>query len=280
MTVRPFRFGVSAAMASSRAEWQALARRVESSGFSTLLVSDHLGSWLSPMPAMVSAAEATSSLRVGTLVLASSLRAPEVLAQEAATVDVLTDGRLELGVGAGSERSDYDALGLSWSPAERVSALQRTVSTLRSALPSLPLLVAGNGRQVLSLAARSADIVGLSGLDVADGPRVGRSFTAAGVTDTVEWLRASAGDRFESLELQALVQAVVPSMDPLRGELGSLSEQDAVESPFLLVGSPSEMVDRLHERRERFGISYYVVFAARGGLDGFEPVLNRLAGAR
>lgn len=277
--MRPFRFGVSAAKASSRAAWEDLARRVEGLGFSTLLVSDHVGSSLSPMPAMVSAASVTSTLRVGTLVLANDFRRPEVLAQEAATVDLLTDGRLELGIGAGSEASDYSTLGLSWEAGPRVARLESTVDLLRERLPSVPLLVAGNGRRILSLAARSADIVGLSGLDVSGAAiRVGRPFTAEGADDTVAFVRSEAGDRFESLELQALVQAVVPTIDPLRGELGDLSEDDVLGSPYVLVGSPSAMADALHERRERFGMSYFVVFAARGGLDGFEPLLAELAG--
>jgi hypothetical protein len=144
---------------------------------------------------------------------------------------------------------------------------------LRARAPSVPLLVAGSGRRILTLAARSADIVGLSGLDspTEGGVRTGRSFTPAGLDETVAFVRSAAGERYESLELNALVQAVVPSADRLDPDLPG-------DSPFVLVGDTSAIVDALLERRERFGISYYVAFAGRGALGGLGPVVARLAG--
>lgn len=283
---RPFRFGLSAWSAGSRAEWQDLARRVEDLGFSTLVVPDHAGEQLSPFPALLSAADATSTLRLGTLVLDTDFRPPALVGMEAATVDLLTDGRLELGLGAGWLVDDYEMLGLSFDPpGARVDRLEAAVPIVKERLASagraVPLLLGGNGRRLLALAAREADVVGFTGLTVPreGGLRVGRDFTAEGATDKVAHVREQAGERFGALELNVLVQAVVPDLDSLRGQLADLSDEDVLESPFVLVGDTAAMVDTLLERRERFGISYVIAFAERGGLAQLAPVVAALAGA-
>src|SRR5260370_15748021 len=133
--MKPFRFGVNLAHARSRADWQEMARKVEALGYDTLTVPDHLADLVSPMPALISAAEATQRLRVGTNVLNNDLRHPVLVAREAATVDLLTDGRLQLGLGAGSIKSEYDEAGLRFDGgATRVERLAEAVAIIKSLL--------------------------------------------------------------------------------------------------------------------------------------------------
>src|SRR5438445_8837657 len=180
--MKPFRFGINARDAGSRAEWQDKARRVEGLGYSALMVPDHLAAMLAPIPAAVSPAAATKSLRVGTHVLNNDFRHPVLVAREAATVDLLTDGRLELGLGAGHMKHEYDQAGLTFDPpAVRVARMTEAAEIIRRLLSGeevtfhgqhyrveqhrsypvpahrVPLLIGGNGRGVLRCAARLAD---------------------------------------------------------------------------------------------------------------------------
>src|SRR3954452_381318 len=130
---RRFRFGALISSAGSRAEWVETARRAEDLGFSTLLIADHFGRQLLPVPALVSAADATSTLRVGTFVLDNDFRHPAALAKEAATVDLLTDGRLELGIGAGWNPADYRKTGLTFeSPGTRIGKLEEALRIIKA----------------------------------------------------------------------------------------------------------------------------------------------------
>src|SRR5216684_9005890 len=194
--MKPFRFGVNVWHASSRAEWVENARKVEELGYSTLTVPDHLTNLFSPMPAMLSAAEATKHLRVGTNVLNNDLRHPVLVAREAATIDLLTEGRLQLGLGAGNLRSEYYQAGLGFDRGgTRVERLAEAVTIIKGLLkgeevsfagrhyrvtghtiaplpvqrPHPPILIGGNGPRLLTLAAREADIVGLSGITFQSG---------------------------------------------------------------------------------------------------------------
>ena len=196
INIKPYRFGVNARYARSRSEWVEKARKIEALGYDTFNVPDHLADLLAPLPALVSAAGATSRLRVGTNVLNNDLRHPVLLAREAASVDLLTDGRLQLGLGAGSLRSEYEQAGLDFNRgAVRVERLAEAIAIVKGLLsgepvtfagrhyrvsghtiaplpvqkPHPPILIGGNGRQLLSLAAREADIVGLSGITFRDG---------------------------------------------------------------------------------------------------------------
>jgi probable F420-dependent oxidoreductase len=289
--VRPFRFGVSIPSAGSRREWQEKARRAEASGFDVLLVADHLDALFPPLAALVSAADATERLRVGTFVVNNDFRHPVLLARDAATVDLLTDGRFELGLGAGHMKHEYDEAGLHFDPpAVRVARLGESVRIVKQLLsgeettyvgehytvrahrsfptpaqPRVPILVGGNGRRLLQLAAREADIVGFTGFSQVEGTRdVSLShFTAAGAARRVAWVRECAGLRFDQLELNALIQRV--GVDDDRG------------SPFVLAGSPAAMADALRERREQLGLSYFVVFEP--AMDTFAPVIARLRAA-
>jgi probable F420-dependent oxidoreductase len=310
--IKRFRFGVSVRRAASRGEWVEKARKIEGLGYDTLSVPDHLTDLVSPMPALVSAAEATSRLRVGTYVLNNDLRHPVLVAREAATVDLLTDGRLQLGLGAGSIQSEYDQIGLGFDPGRaRVERLGEATTIIKSLLegrqvsfagkhykvsshtiepppvqkPHPPILIGGNGRNLLALAAREADIVGLSGITFRAGgaePPDLSGWKVSGVDSRVQLIREIAGDRFPCLELNALVQCVELTGDrhgvaeELTSRWTQLSADDVLQSPYALIGSVEQMADDLEFRRQRWGISYYVIHESY--LDAFAPVVARLAG--
>lgn len=308
---RPFRFAVNVARAGSGAEWVDKARKVEDLGYSVLTMPDHLVDMLAPMPALISAAQATKNLRVGTMVLNNDLRHPVLVAREAATVDLLTDGRLELGLGAGHMQVEYEQAGLSFdSGGNRVERLGEAVAIIKGLLegqpvtfagrhyrvtdhkihplpvqrPRPPILIGGQARRLLTLAAREADIVGLTGIIFRrGGAEVDLSgFKAAAVDERLRIVREAAGDRYAGLELNALVQRVVPTDDrqgaveELARRWPQLSTEDILENPYVLVGSIDQMVEDLHARRERWGISYYV--AHEFSMDALAPVVARLAG--
>ncbi len=309
--MKPFRFGVNVWRAGSRAEWAEKARKLEDLGYAVLTVPDHLTDLFAPMPALVSAADATKSLRVGTNVLNNDLRHPVLVAREAATVDLLTDGRFQLGLGAGHMKSEYDEAGLTFDVGgTRVERLAEAVTIVKGLLegeqvtfagrhyrvtshrihpspvqrPHPPILIGGNGRRLLTLAAREADIVGLSGITFRRGG-VEPDFSgwkAGGVDERVQLVREAAGDRFDRLELSALVQRVIVTDDrrqaaeELAGRWTQLSPEEILESPFVLIGTVRELVENLRARRERWGISYYVIFEPY--MEAFAPVVADLAG--
>jgi probable F420-dependent oxidoreductase len=310
--MRPFRFGVNLAHAGSRTEWREIARKVERLGYDTLTVPDHLTDLIAPMPALVAAAEATKTLRVGTKVLNNDLRHPVLVAREAATVDLLTDGRLQLGLGAGSIKSEYDEVGFGFDAGgTRVERLAEAVAIIKGLLeggpvtfagrhyrvtghtiaplpvqkPHPPILIGGNGRNLLTLAARQADIVGFSGITFRQGgaaPPDLSGWRAAAVDDRVRLVREAAGDRFPGLELNALVQRVIVTDDrhgaaeELTRRWSQLSTEEILASPYVLIGTIDRIVEDLEVRRERWGISYYVI--QEPNLDAFAPVVARLAG--
>jgi probable F420-dependent oxidoreductase len=309
--MKPFRFGVNVWRAASRAEWIEKARKVEGLGYSTLSVPDHLTDLFAPIPALVSAAAATTSLRVGTNVLNNDLRHPVLVAREAATVDLLTDGRLQLGVGAGHMKSEYDQAGLDFDAgAVRVERLAEAITILKGLLagehvtfsgqhyrvrghtihpqpvqrPHPPLLVGGNGRRLLALAAREADIVGFSGITFREGGTASdlAGWKAAAVDERIRLVRETAGARYDRLELNALVQRVVvtdnrrQAAEELARRWSQLTPEDLLESPYVLIGTVDQLVEDLRLRRERWGISYYVVFEPY--FEAFAPVVAQLAG--
>ena len=307
---RPFRFGVNVRSAGSRAEWRDKAQRAEDLGYSVFTVPDHLADFFAPMPAVVSAAEATTRLRVGTNVLNNDFRHPVLLAREAATADVLTGGRLQLGLGAGHMQSEYDAAGLRFDAGgARVDRLAEAVTIIKGLLegrtvtftgrsyrvsehsiyplpvqrPHPPILIGGNGRRLLTLAAREADIVGLSGITFRQGgaaPDVSGWRTAA-VDERLRVVREAAGDRYGGLELSALVQRVIvtdarrQAAEDLARRWTQLSADEILESPYVLVGTVDQQVEDLLARRERWGISYYVV--QEPSMQALAPIIARLA---
>jgi probable F420-dependent oxidoreductase len=237
VAVRPFRFGVTVPTVTSGAGWVERARRAEQLGYSILQVPDHFRDQLAPVPALTAAAMATTRLRVGALVFCNDFRHPVVLAKEAATIDVLSGGRFELGLGSGWLREEYDQAGIRFdAPGTRIERLAEAVAIVKGLLagervtftgrhyaiaglagrpspvqrPHPPLLIGGGGRRTLSLAAREASIVGLVPRALPDGSGLDRAdFGEGTLRQKIEWVRAAAGDRFDSLELHALVQAVV-----------------------------------------------------------------------
>ena len=309
--MNPFRFGVNFGHAQSRAEWQETARKVEGLGYATLTVPDHLTDLIAPMPALVSAAEATKHLRVGTYVLNNDFRHPVLVARDAAAVDLLTNGRLQLGLGAGSIQSEYDQAGVGFDPGGiRVARLSEAVTIIKGLLkgeqvtfagrhyvvshaiaplpvqkPYPPILIGGNGPRLLSLAAREADIVGFSGINFRHGgaaPPDLSGWRGSSVDERVQLVRAVAGERYRRLEFNALIQRVVVTDDRRKAaeELTSrwtqLTADEILQSPFALIGTVDQMVEDLQARRDRWGISYYVVQEAY--LDAFAPVVARIAG--
>jgi probable F420-dependent oxidoreductase len=308
---KPFRFGVNVYRAGSRAEWADKARKLEDLGFFALTMADHLADLIAPMPALVAAAEATKNLRVGTMVLNNDFRHPVLLAREAATVDLLTDGRLQLGLGAGHMRSEYDQAGLPYDAGgTRVERLGEAIAIIKGLLrgetvtftgrhyrvtghrihplpvqrPHPPILIGGNGPRLLTLAAREADIVGLAGITFRRGGAEAdlSGFRPAAVDERMKLVREAAGDSYDRLEVNALVQRVIVT-DDRRGaaeELArrwpQLSPAEILESPYLLVGSVEQLVEDLQARRERWGISYYVTHEPY--TDALARVVSRLAG--
>lgn len=304
--MRPFRFGVSALnpMLTPTADgWAALARRAEDLGYSTLLAADHLGA-ASAFAPLVAAAAVTDRLRVGTLVLNNDFFRPLRLAQEAATVDILTGGRLELGLGSGWAKLEYDMLSLSYDPApERAARLGDAIRTMKRAWagdaafrfsrgdrvrpavpppaqsPHPPILVGGHGDALLRVAAAEADIVQLTGVTWQRDRLVPTGLSVDTIAERIAFVQSAAGDRAERLELSALVQRVhigegSEALDGLAAEL-SIEPSVLEASPFVLVGSQAQVTDKLLSLRERLGISYWVVFEP--GMEALAPVITALS---
>jgi probable F420-dependent oxidoreductase len=307
-----FRFSLQAVRASSRREWVELVRRVDDSGFDMIVTADHLGGCLSPLVPLATAAETSERLRLGVMVLNNDFHHPSLLARSAATLDLLSDGRLELGLGAGHAQPEYDRAGLGFEPAGvRVERLDEAVVVRRQLLDghtvtvtgrhyrlveercdprpvqaSVPLLVGGAGRRVHRVAARHADAVGFTGLGrtSADGQHHDPSgFGPDRVDEDVAAVRACAAGRPSAPEMQVLVQAVAVTDDAYataekisRSLLPSLSVDVVLSTPYLMVGSATTLVDRLIAHRERWGFSHYTV--RQDALGQLEPVIAALAG--
>jgi probable F420-dependent oxidoreductase len=306
---RLFRFGVTVPSVSAGSAWAEKARRVERLGFSVLAVPDHFRDQLAPVPALTAAALATTRLRVGSLVFCNDFRHPVVLAKEAATLDVLSGGRFELGLGAGWLRAEYDQAGIRFdAPGTRIERLEESVAIVKGLLagervtftgrhysiadlegrpvpvqrPHPPILIGGGGQRTLSLAAREASIVGFVPRALKDGSGLDRTdFGEAALRQKIQWARAADGDRFDSLELNALIQAVVVSdqrthtADQLAARF-KVARDLVLESPYVLLGTIDEICDTIRQRRERYGISYLTVFER--DMEAFAPVVERLAG--
>ena len=306
---RPFRFGVQTSKASSRKEWVDLARRAEANGYDVLTMPDHFGDQLAPVPALMTAADATERLRVGALVWDNDYKHPLVLAKELATMDVLSEGRLEIGIGAGWMISDYEEAGMPYdSPKVRIDRFEEGLAVIKgclgegafshsgthytitnhNALPKpvqakVPVLIGGGGKRVLSLAAREADIIGINGTMTAGviGPDAISTMTAEAVDDKVAIVRAAAGDRMSEIEMNVRVFMVNVTDDRIK-RMDSMSSAMGVprafmeESPFALIGTTDQMIDDLQQRRDKWGFTYIIVGAE--DIEPFAPVVAALAG--
>jgi probable F420-dependent oxidoreductase len=291
-------------------EWAELARRAEDLGYSTLTCADHLDDQFAPVPALAAAAMATSTIRLGTLVLANDYRHPVVAAKDAATLDVLSEGRLELGVGAGWMTSDYETAGIPLDPpGTRLERLAEGLAVMRGLFadgpfsfegehyridglegfpkpiqrPGPPIVLGGGGPRMLRLAAREADVVGIN-VNLAVGvidERAGADATEEATHAKIDLVRQAAGDRFDDIELQVRVHVVAVTDDRdgmaelLAPALG-ISPAAALASPHAIAGTPDQIIDDLRARRERWGISYLGVSV--DALDALAPVVARLAG--
>ncbi len=299
-----------AARARSGTEWTETARKAEDLGYSTLLMPDHFGDQLSPIPALTAAAAVTESLRVGALVFANDFRHPAELAKETATLDLLSDGRLEVGVGAGWMSEDYSATGIPHDrPGVRIDRMIEAIAVLRGlwgddafsfdgehytitdmkGLPKPvqaggpPVIVGGGAKRVLSTAARLADIVGVNP-NVGEGkvgPEAIASMSADATDEKLGWVREAAGDRFDDIEISILkfVTIVTDDRDVVAGKVGGAMGMDAatlLASPHTLVGSAEQIGEELIEQRERWHGSYVTVQS--DALESFAPVVAALAG--
>jgi probable F420-dependent oxidoreductase len=295
----------------SARSWAEQARKAEDLGYGTLLMPDHFGEQLAPVPALAAAAAATTTLRVGALVFDNDYRHPLLLAKEAATLDLLSDGRLELGLGAGWMRTDYEQSGIAYDPpAVRVDRFEEGLAVVTGLLeaekpftfegrhyrvtdaepfprpvqrPRPPIIVGGGGRRVLSVAARHAEIVSIN-VNLAGGtagPEVGTDATPEATRRKVAWVREAAGARFDDIELNTLIgfamitpdaRAIAETMAPTFG----LDPEDALHVPLALLGTIDDMVEELMWRRAEYGISYYSIEA--DVWEALGPVVGRLAG--
>ncbi|MFZ4811310.1 MAG: TIGR03621 family F420-dependent LLM class oxidoreductase [Ilumatobacteraceae bacterium] len=308
--LRPFRFGVQASSAPDRASWVSLAQRTEDNGYDVLTMPDHFSDQLAPVPALMTAADATTNLRVGALVWDNDYKHPLVLAKELATIDVLSEGRLEIGIGAGWMKSDYDESGIPYDRAGvRIDRFVEGVAIIKGLMgptpfshqgehytvtahngfpkpvqqPSPPILIGGGGKRVLTIAAQEADIVGVNASMHAGvvGPEAIETMTAASVDDKLAIIRDAAGARFDDIELNVRVFMVNVTDEP-QGATDFLASALHVEAsmisstPFALIGPPSKLVEDLLARRERWGFSYIIVGA--DDVEAFAPVVAELAG--
>jgi probable F420-dependent oxidoreductase len=307
---KPFRFGAQVADNKPGRAWADLARKLEDGGYSTLYVPDHFDDQVAPMVAMTWVAAATSELRVGSLVLDNDYKHPVVLAKEAATLDVLSDGRLDLGIGAGWLHTDYETSGIPFDPpGVRIDRLQEGVTIIKGLMtgepfsfegahykidnlsgtpkpvqqPHPPILIGAGAKRMLTYAAREADIISVNfNLNAGFvGPEVVVTGTAELTAEKIDLIREVAGPRFDDIELSvtifmaALHENREQLAEMVAGSFGQPPEL-VLESPHFLAGTEEQIVEQLQERRERFGFSH-VVFAG-GSYEAMLPVVGKLAG--
>ena len=307
--MHPFRFAVHTGGGELIDAWPTFVRRAEAIGYAAVYVTDHLRGQLSPLAALATAAASADSIRIGSYVFANDFRHPLILAREAATLDRLSGGRLELGLGAGWMRSDYRQLGMAYDrPGVRIDRLQESFGIIRRLLrgeevthagphyrlerarvapapvqlPHPPIMLAGGGPRLLRFAAREAQIVGLAPqMTVTGRPMLGQASDDA-LARRVEIIRQAAGDRFEQLELNAFVAdaGVVGSGQPLGDTLAAFVKSAGPAaiggSPYLLYGTVAQLREAMLRRRERSSISAYGIPAR--AMEAFAPLIAELAG--
>ena len=307
---RPFRFGVQLTNAPDGEGWATSARRIELLGYDVITMPDHFGEQLAPVPALQAVADATTTVRIGAMVFDNDYKHPVVLAKELATMDVLSGGRVEIGLGAGWMISDYEQAGITYDPpGVRIDRFREGLRIIEQAMapepfsfegthyringyngmpkpvqsPRPPILIGGGGPRMLAIAARHADIVGINATLTAGsvGPEAIASMTAEAVDEKIAVVRAAAGARLPHLELSIRAFLVSVTDDALAAAQGVAdmigADRSMVDaSPFALVGPPSKLVDDLRQRRARWGLSYIVV--GGGDVEAFAPVVAELAG--
>jgi probable F420-dependent oxidoreductase len=315
--MRPYRFGVQAARIADPDAWVAMARRVEEDGYSSLLIPDHLGR-LSTFPALMAAAAVTKTITLGTYVLNQDFRPPAVLAQEAAAVQLFTNGRLELGLGAGWAKDEYAKTGIEFDAAGvRVARFEEYLQVVKGLLaarepysfegcwftlddyPPLPhlahqspppILVGGGSRNVLSIAGRHADSISVATRATPDGYIDATNITREAVETKLGWIREAAGDRFDQIELNVTMREVRIVEDrrvaaraileqwrgpgSRMGRADEITEDDVLGSPYMALGSVSQIADQIEAAREHYGFTYIQIDGR--DLEAFAPILARL----
>ena len=304
--MRPFRFGLQIGRVSAD-DLRSLARDAEVAGFDVIHTWDHVVDGWAPLAPLMAAADVTTRLRICPLVLNNDFYHPVHLARELASIDQLSNGRLEVGIGAGHAFTEYAAVGQRFdSPAVRKSRMAESVvilqrllcgeevsfrgqhyqlnaaRTLRAQQEHVPFLIGVNGRTALAHAAQHADIIGLTmlGRTLADGQHHEVHWKVDRLDRTIAYILEQAAERWQQLELNALVQRVMIAIDrraaaqELVRQVPGLTVQDALSTPFLAIGTHDEIAEHLLRCRERWGISYYSV----RDLEAFAPVITRLRG--
>ncbi len=306
---RPFRFGLQASFSKTGAEIREQAKRAEAAGYNILTIADHLG-FIDPFIGCATAAESSTTLRVGTQVVNVDFHPAALLARSAATIDLVSDGRFELGIGAGHMKSEYLEAALAFDRAgRRVQRMAETIEIVRSLfageevsfdgdersvqghklspLPpqgaSLPIFVGGNGDRVLEIGATKADTVGFTGFryDPVNERPVLSHMSSVGLQNRVDHVASFGGDA----ERQLLIQRAVVDDDVAKAAAAIASDVPAFEndpaavldSPFILVGPVDAICDELVACRERFGVSYFTFFSTRSSPE-IDQVVARLAG--
>ena len=274
MTTRDFRFGIGLRSIKSPDRLREKVRKFEDLGYDVIHFPDHIGA-PAPFPAMVAAAAAARTIRVGTFVLNAAFYSPALLARDAVDTDLLSDGRLELGLGTGYVREEFEAAEIPYpSAGERVAHLRHMTTYLKDVAPSIPLLIAGNGDKVLTIAAQHADIIGFTGGGIPESPGDDP------MAERVDFVRAAAGDRVDDLEFNLAITAVptdssgIPDLTLTRAYFSDASDAQLLAMPTVLQGSPSEMADTLRAQRERYGITYFTVQDYHGA--NFAHVIDAL----
>lgn len=308
--LRPFRFAAQISDTSPEISWQDQARKIEDLGYSTLFVPDHFDRQLAPVTALAVAAEATTDLRLGALVFDNDYRHPLMLAKEMATLDLLSGGRVEFGIGAGWMKTDYDQAGITYDrPGVRIDRMLEGIEVIRGVfrgepfsfdgdhytvtehtgyplpvqLGGPPLLIGAGAKRMLGIAAREADIISVN-FDLASGaigPESLTTGTGEATRQKVDWVREAAADRFDSIEMSVTVffAAVTDNPDQLMERVAPGFGVDVAagyDLPHLLVGSVDSICDTLVRRRDEFGFSYIAV--SGGAWEAMAPVVARLAG--
>jgi len=284
--VREFRFGVNFLSPGTADEWAAKCRRAESLGYDVLLVPDHL-ELPAPFPSVLAAAQAAERPRVGTFVLNAAFWNPVLLARDVVSTAQLTGGRLELGLGTGYVRDEFEEAGIEFgTPRTRVDHLEKTLTELHRLLPEPrpTILLGGSGNRMLRLAARHADIIAFTGGEPVPGATDGsmRLSSAETVDERVAAARRFVTEYDRDPEFNILVQQVVETTDrkaaatEIAAQMDHLSVDEVLDAPTLLIGTPAEMADQMRERRERYGFSYVTVLEP--AMEGFAKVMREVRG--
>lgn len=271
--VRDFRFGIGLRTIKSAARLREKVRRFADLGYDIVHVPDHIGA-PAPFATMMAAADA-ADIRVGTFVLNAAFYSPALLARDAVAVDLLSDGRLELGLGTGYVREEFEAAEIPYPTAgQRVDHLRHTTTYIKATAPTIPVLIAGNGDRVLRIAARHADIIGFTGggIPTPENPDP--------MAQRVEFVRTEAGMRADQLEFNLAITGVptdasgVPDLTLTRAYFPDATDEQLLSMPTVLSGTPREIADRLLSHREKYGTSYFIVQDYHGQY--FAQVINAL----